>query len=395
MGLVDEVQGDAAAGQPTGQVGVLGGGLARERDRLVAPSEAEQARGPGRGQLDARRAEAGMPTLSAMRSASAGRPAPASSVARRASTAAISSGSVSRCRAASWAASAPSRSRRAIEAGAGEALGEVGPLGVGQRLVPHRGDDALDLVVVALDGVGLGQHLGPFARRHALVVRRGVDQADGERRVVAGERQAGGTQQLVAGDLPTGGDAPQGDLDDVLASPWRRGPRRCRRAAAGCAAGAAGGSRARSTSPYSGWASRTAVRRPGRHDGDQPAGLQRLQRRRPVEPLEVGEPEALADGQQLEHGEAGRVDAGEVLGDELLQGGGRRQRRGQLPGAAGVDEDPSFPRPADQLGQHLQVAARQPGQLGQRRRGHRPSRARCSSAPSSSRDSGSRSRRTR
>ena len=39
VGLVDEVQGDAATGQPAGQVGLLGGRLAGERDRLVESPE--------------------------------------------------------------------------------------------------------------------------------------------------------------------------------------------------------------------------------------------------------------------------------------------------------------------------------------------------------------------
>ena len=93
----------------------------------------------------------------------------------------------------------------------------MGTLGIRQWLVPHRGDGALDLVVMALDGMGFGQHLGPIARGHRAVVRRGVDQADREGGVAADEGEAGGTQQLVTGHLPSGRDPPEGDLHDVLA----------------------------------------------------------------------------------------------------------------------------------------------------------------------------------
>ena len=125
----------------------------------------------------------------------------------------------------------------------------MGPLRVAQRLVPHGGDDALDLVVVTLHGECASTSTS--ARSPAVtvaVVRRRVDQAHGERRVVADERQPGGAQQLVAGDLPAGRDPPQGDLHDVLAPPrpvrlddvgqlrWMRRSR-------------SGGSRSRSTSP--------------------------------------------------------------------------------------------------------------------------------------------------
>ena len=87
--------------------------------------------------------------------------------------------------------------------------------------------------------------------------------------------------------------------------------------------------------------------------------------------LEVVEAETLADRQQLEHGEPGFVDAGQVLGDELLERRGRRQRSGQVPDAVRVDQDAAFSRPTDQLGQHLEVAARQAGELGERVRRHR------------------------
>ena len=104
-----------------------------------------------------------------------------------------------------------------------------------------------------------------------------------------------------------------------------------------------------------------------RDDPDEPVGLERLERRRAVGALEVGEAEALAHGQQLEHGAPGGVDAGQVLGDELVERGRRRQRADQVPDAAGVDEHAAFAGAAHELGEHLQVAAREPGQLGRAR----------------------------
>ena len=46
----------------------------------------------------------------------------------------------------------------------------------------------------------------------------GVQEPDRQRRVVGGERQPGGEQQPVAGDLAAGRDAPQRDLQRVLAA---------------------------------------------------------------------------------------------------------------------------------------------------------------------------------
>ena len=121
--------------------------------------------------------------------------------------------------------------------------------------------------------------------------------------------------------------------------------------------------RARSTSPYSGWARRRAVRRSATTTDDEPPGLQRLERRQSVAALEVGQAEALADGEQFEHRQSRRVDAGEVLVDQLVERHRRRQVTDEVPRAAVVDEHAPFRRPADQLGEHLQVAARQPGEL--------------------------------
>ena len=111
--LVEEVHGDATSGEPPGQVGVVDGRLARQRGRLVAATEADEARCPRRRQLDARlrrvrltrrsrRSATPRPVVRRRRAARpAGRRRPRSA-----------SGSVRRRRAASWAASAPSRSRR-------------------------------------------------------------------------------------------------------------------------------------------------------------------------------------------------------------------------------------------------------------------------------------------
>ena len=129
VGLVDEVLGDAAPGQPAGQLGVVGRGLAGELGRLVVA--ADVSRLTDRAAASSTRVEPrgrARRSTSAIRSASAGRPAPASSVARRASTAAIAAGSVSRSRAVSCAASAPSRSRRR-RSGCRRAGGRGGPAG--------------------------------------------------------------------------------------------------------------------------------------------------------------------------------------------------------------------------------------------------------------------------
>ena len=101
------------------------------------------------------------------------------------------------------------------------------------------------------------------------------------------------------------------------------------------------------------------------HHSDQPAGLQRFQRRRAVDSFEIGEAEPLADRQQFEHGESGVVDVGEVFGNELLERRGRGQRRGEVPHAVDVHQNATLSGATNQLGEHLQVAARQASQLGE------------------------------
>ena len=99
MGLVHQVLGDAPAGQPVGQVGVIGPRLPSDVPGLVEAPDAQEAGGDGAGDLDLGCAGADGPIASVIRSASAGRPEPARRFARRASTAAMASGSVSRSRA--------------------------------------------------------------------------------------------------------------------------------------------------------------------------------------------------------------------------------------------------------------------------------------------------------
>ena len=74
-------------------------------------------------------------------------------------------------------------------------------------------------------------------------------------------------------------------------------------------------------------------------DRDESLRFERLQRRCAVlGGLEVLQPEAFADGQHLEHGDAGGVDTREVLSDELLQHGRRGQWCNEVPDAIDVDE---------------------------------------------------------
>ena len=60
-----------------------------------------------------------------------------------------------------------------------------------------------------------------------------------------------------------------------------------------------------------------------------------------------------------------------MLGHQLVERGGGRQRTGEVPGAAGVGQHAPLASAAHELGEHLQVAAREPGELGAGRRRHR------------------------
>jgi hypothetical protein len=107
---------------------------------------------------------------------------------------------------------------------------------------------------------------------------------------------------------------------------------------------------------------------PAHHHRHEPPGFQLLERGQAVAALEVGETEALADGEQLQHRETRSVHAGEVLVDEFVQ----RDRGGQVaheaPGAAFLHEHATLGGTAHQLGEHLEVAAREASQLPQRGR---------------------------
>ena len=134
----------------------------------------------------------GTPIESVIRSASAGRPAPASS---------DRPSSVDRGDLLGIGETVPSglvRGERAVdvappvEAGRGESPCQVGALWITEWLSPHGSDDVLDLVVMPLGGMGLGEHLGTITDRDVDVVGGCVDKAHGKRRVVAEQRQAGG-----------------------------------------------------------------------------------------------------------------------------------------------------------------------------------------------------------
>jgi hypothetical protein len=105
-----------------------------------------------------------------------------------------------------------------IETSRRESSRQGGSLRIAEQLVPHFGDDALDLVVVALHGVGLGQHFGAFTRLDSVVGGDSADQTHSESRVPTDERQAGGPQQLHPGNQTTRVDPPQGHLHHVLTS---------------------------------------------------------------------------------------------------------------------------------------------------------------------------------
>ncbi len=336
-----------------------------ERGRLVTATETDEARCPRRCQLDARlrrvRLTHGVGDPQRLgRSSGAGEQGGPSGVDGRDL---LGIGEALACRVVGGKGAVEISSSG--ESGGGEALRQVRPLEVAQLLVPHRGHDAFDLLVVALHAVGVGEHFGAFARRdHSVVVHR-LDETHRQRRVATDECQPGGVQKLAAGYLTAGVDPPQGDLDDVLPPPRPARfdevclllvdpPQSQRRQPGAEHLPVQGVRQTERGSPARG------------HDGDQPARLQRLQRRRAVDVLEVVEAETLAHRQQLEHRQPGWVDAGQVLGHELFERGGRRQRRGQVPHVARLHQDAALSRPSDQLGQHLEVATRQAGELGER-----------------------------
>jgi hypothetical protein len=108
-----------------------------------------------------------------------------------------------------------------------------------------------------------------------------------------------------------------------------------------------------------------------RDGDDQSVALERLERARAVDAVEIGKTEPLADSEQLEHGETFRVDTRHVLCDELVEGGARRKGPRELPAATRLHERASVTRCPDQFGQHLQVSPGQPGELRAGPLGHR------------------------
>ena len=369
MRLVDDVHGDAAPGPPPGQLGMVDDGLTGDGDRFVGAAEADEAGGPRARQLDPGR-RAGLRTHGVGDLQRLGRPPGAG---EEAGAAGVDGRDLLRV-----AQPLPRRlvgGQRAVEVaphvepGVGQAASQVGPLGVGQRLVPHTGDDLLDGVVPTLHGVRLDQHLGALTRLDGAVVGR-VHESRGQHGVVADQGQPRGLEEAVTRHPAARGDAPHRHLDHVLAAPRAAGLDEV-------------GQLLLDAAPPQGrqpLAQHLAVQRvgqahrgatPRRHERHEAARLEGVQRRRTVGGLEIGEAEPLAHGQQLEHGEAGVVDPGQVLGDELLQRRRRRQRPGEVPHAPGVEQRASFPGRPHELGEHLEVAAGQPGQLGERVRRHR------------------------
>ena len=83
-----------------------------------------------------------------------------------------------------------------------------------------RGDDAFDVVVLPEQVVGLGEHLGAGERAGVVVVRprrRSAASPDWASCPASASRAA--CRSCSPATVPAGGDAPQGDLDDVLAAP--------------------------------------------------------------------------------------------------------------------------------------------------------------------------------
>jgi hypothetical protein len=185
---------------------------------------------------------------------------------------------------------------------------------------------------------------------------------DGEIGIAAGESEAGGAHEPSGGDGAAGGDAPQSDLHHILTAVGAVGLHHVGQLATDAPlaqrreAGAQHLAVQRVGQPHRGAA-------PRRHDRDEAARLQRLQPGRAVDALEVGQAEALAHGQELEHGQAGAVDARQVLGHELVEYRRRRQRRREVPHAARLGERAALTGAADELGQQLQVPSGQAGQL--------------------------------
>ena len=104
------------------------------------------------------------------------------------------------------------------EAGPRQAARQRAALGIGELVLQGVGDDAFDVVVLAEEVVRLAEHLGASEGVGVVAVRQGVDETNGQVRVVPGECQAGGTLELVAGDTAARLDAPQGHLHHVLAA---------------------------------------------------------------------------------------------------------------------------------------------------------------------------------
>ena len=248
---------------------------------------------------------------------------------------------------------------------------QCGSLRIAQRLVPHRGDDLFDVVVVALHSVGFGQHLGAIARCHGPIVGDRVNQTHSQRGVAANQSEPRSRDQVITGHPTTGVDPPQRDLDDVFST---SGAMRLHEI--GQLLLDSPVSERLKPRPEHLTVERVCQTQRGASTGgresDQAPRLQRLQGRRAMDLHEVVEPEVLAHREELQDLQAGSIDTSQVLGDQFDERRRSRQRSGQLPGAVDLHEHATIERAAHQLGQHLQVASGQPCELDQRPRGDRP-----------------------
>ena len=284
----------------------------------------------------------------------------------------------------------------AEEAGVGQPLGEVGPAGVARarRPTPRRRP-------------ARPRRGRPSSSAPRRAPRRGRASPGRRRRrrsssstASAGSWPASASraapQQPLAGDLAARGDPPQGDLQHVLA-----------------AAGAVGldhvgqlGLDAPQPQRRQAGPQHLAVERVGQAHGRPPARGARP-RSRPLasSASSVRGAVAAARGRRgrtartrraarAAHGPRG-VDAGEVLGHQLVERGRGRQRPGQLPGAAGVGQHAALAAPRTSSVSTCRLPPDRRASSARAVSDTGPSSARWSSAPSSSGSSGSISMRTR
>ena len=301
MGLVEHVLGDAAAHRPREAV-VLGGRASRHRDRFVEATHAEQAHGLGPGQLDPRpgrvdRRERVHEGQRLRRAAGPGQETGAADGDGRTDLRIAHAGH-------GLLVGGEGAGQVTVPdvAGVGQPLGQLGPGGVVELLLPQPRDETLDLREVVAHRLGLDEQGRPLDGGHVTAVGGGAAGARRPGRGPGGQGQLHGLANVVAGHRPTGTDPPQRDPHHVLAP-----------------AGAVRLHHVGQLGPQPPLTQRRDLRPEhlpvqrvgeadvgapavGDHDDDA-ARLQGLERRRAVALLEVDQAEALALGEQLEHGE--------------------------------------------------------------------------------------------